>query len=135
MLQIKSPTKKQLKVFVMGLCLIMLFLAGKYYRANKINLSLTFIALILILLILYLLKREFVIQFYKIWMRCASFMGIVVTGILMMVIFYLVFTPVGLFLRLLRKDLLNLKKDPKLNSYWIDKPQKEFDKHSYEKQF
>ena len=38
----------------------------------------------------------------------------------MAVIFFLVVTPIGLLMRLIRKDLLNLKVE-KNNSYWIKK--------------
>jgi len=36
------------------------------------------------------------------------------------IVFFLVVTPTGLIMRLLGKDLLNLKKNNK-NSYWIEK--------------
>ena len=36
------------------------------------------------------------------------------------IIFYLVVTPIGLLMRILGKDLLNLKYN-KNNSYWIEK--------------
>ena len=36
------------------------------------------------------------------------------------IIFFLVFTPIGLLMRLLNKDLLNLKFNNN-NSYWIEK--------------
>ena len=68
-------------------------------------------------------------------MRCVSYVGMVITGILMVAIFYLVFTPVGIFLRLIGKDILNLNKDDKLKTYWIDRPQRKFNKSDYEKQF
>jgi hypothetical protein len=68
-------------------------------------------------------------------MKCASAIGAVVTIVLMLVIFYFVFTPVGILLRLLRKDVLNLNRNPNLNTYWIDKPKKNFNKEDYERQF
>lgn len=134
-MQIKSPTKKQLNVFVFGLNLILLFFAGKSYRADNNVVAFLLIGFAFVILIIYLTKKEFVIQFYKIWMRGVSAMGMVTTGILMILIFYLIFTPVGIFLRLIRKDILNLNKDPKLKSYWIDKPYREFNKSDYERQF
>jgi hypothetical protein len=36
------------------------------------------------------------------------------------IIFFFVVTPIGIIMRLLKKDLLNLKYD-KINSYWINK--------------
>ena len=134
-MQIKSPTKKQLNVFVLGLCLILLLFAWRSFREGNSKISFILIGLASALVIIYLIKRNFVIQFYKIWMRCVSYVGMVITGILMVAIFYLVFTPVGIFLRLIGKDILNLNKDDKLKTYWIDRPQRKFNKSDYEKQF
>ena len=37
------------------------------------------------------------------------------------VVFFLVITPIGIFMKLLGKDLLNNKYDNKKKSYWIDR--------------
>ncbi|MDD5618072.1 MAG: hypothetical protein PHG69_03165 [Candidatus Omnitrophica bacterium] len=131
----QQPTKKQLNVFVSGLVLIILLFSWKYFKASNIKVSALLAAISFLLIIIYLIKKDFVIQFYKIWMKCAAAIGIVVTGILMIGIFYLVFAPVGILLRLLKKDVLNLNKNPNLKTYWIDKPQKKFNRQDYEKQF
>jgi hypothetical protein len=49
--------------------------------------------------------------------------------------FYLIFGIAGIVLRLLGKDLLDQKIDPKAVSYWIDKDQVDFDKNNYTRQF
>jgi hypothetical protein len=54
---------------------------------------------------------------------------------LLIIIFYLVFAPVGLVLRLIKKDLLNRKIEAERDSYWIKKEHIEFDKSRYEKQY
>ena len=134
-MQIKPPTKKQLNVFVFGLCLILLLFAWRLSKTGDNKVSFTLIGLACTLVTFYLIKKDFVVQFYKIWMRCVSPIGMVITGILIIAVFYLIFAPVGIFLRLIRKDILNLKKDTKLKTYWIDKPHKEFNSSDYEKQF
>ncbi|MBL7197968.1 MAG: hypothetical protein ISS47_07700 [Candidatus Omnitrophica bacterium] len=134
-MQNKPPTKKQLNVFVFGLTLILFLFSWKSYRANNSKVSFILIGLVFVLLIIYLTKKDFVLKFYQVWMRCVSVIGMVITGILMIIIFYLLFTPVGLFLRLIRKDILNLKSDTRLKTYWIDKPKRAFEKVNYERQF
>ncbi|MDD5005649.1 MAG: hypothetical protein PHS93_04000 [Candidatus Omnitrophica bacterium] len=134
-MQKNSPTKKQLNVFVAGLVLIILLFSWKILKTGNLKISALLAALSFLLIIIYLIKKDFVIQFYKIWMKCAAAIGVVITGILMIGIFYLVFAPVGILLRLLRKDVLNLNKNPNLKTYWIDKPQRKFNKEDYEKQF
>lgn len=54
------------------------------------------------------------------WMRFGLLLGKVVSPVILAILFFLVFLPVGLFLRLIKKDILNLTLKPKLSSYWID---------------
>jgi len=54
------------------------------------------------------------------WFKLGIFLGKIVSPIIMTIIFFGVVTPIGLLMKLLRKDLLNLKFQD-LNSYWIIK--------------
>ena len=73
--------------------------------------------------------------FYIIWMSLASVLGFIMTRVILSLVFYLIFTPVGLVLRLLRKDLLNRKIEPDKQSYWELRPEEEYDPKSSEKQY
>ncbi len=53
----------------------------------------------------------------------------------MFLIFYFVFTPIGWILKLLRKDLLDMRIKRGEKSYWRKKDKNEFGTVSYEKQF
>ena len=55
------------------------------------------------------------------WFKFGIFLGRIISPIIMALIFFLVVTPIGLIMRLLRKDLLNLKYNKKNKSYWIEK--------------
>lgn len=53
------------------------------------------------------------------WMKIALYLSMVVTTILLSIVYYLVLTPIGLFMRkVLRKDLLKLKWDQHTGTYW-----------------
>jgi hypothetical protein len=65
----------------------------------------------------------------------ARAIGWVNTRILLAVTFYLVFAPVGLVARLLRKDLLKLRFRSSQDSYWIPCEPKAFNKEDYTRQF
>jgi large-conductance mechanosensitive channel len=56
----------------------------------------------------------------KIWFKFGIFLGKIISPIIMGIIFFLVVTPIGLIMRILGKDLLNLKFNNK-KSYWIEK--------------
>ena len=74
----------------------------------------------LIFLILGLLKSKILAPLNKLWFKFGIFLGKVVSPLIMGIIFFLVVTPIGLFMRFLGKDLLNLKYN-KNKSYWIEK--------------
>ena len=71
----------------------------------------------------------------KVWMGIAFVIGFFVSRIILTLLFFLVITPMGLFLKLIGKDILKIKFNHKLNSYWITKETKEFNKEQYENQF
>ena len=56
---------------------------------------------------------------YRVWMAAGIVMGFVMTRVILAAAFFLVFTPVGLLFRLLRRDLLEQRPDPDAASYWI----------------
>jgi hypothetical protein len=73
--------------------------------------------------------------FYIIWMRFAYIVSWINTRIILCVIFYVIFTPIGLIMRLLRRDLLERAVDRKRVSYWIEREKRECRKADYERQF
>ena len=55
---------------------------------------------------------------YRVWMTAALVMGFVMTRLVLTLAFVLVFVPVGLVFRLLRRDVLRQRPDPEAPSYW-----------------
>jgi len=55
---------------------------------------------------------------FRIWMAFARLLGTINTYLLLTLTFVLVFVPIGLFLRLIRKDFLDRKIEPNRSSYW-----------------
>ena len=73
-----------------------------------------------VFLILGLLKSKLLTPLNKLWFRFGIFLGKIISPIIMGFIFFLVVTPIGFLMRLLGKDVLNLKYNKK-RSYWIEK--------------
>ena len=71
-------------------------------------------------LILGLINSKILNPLNKLWFKFGLFLGKVISPIIMGVIFFLVVTPIGLIMKTLRKDLLNLKYN-KNTTYWIEK--------------
>ncbi len=74
----------------------------------------------IIFLILGLLNSSFLTPLNKIWFKIGILLGNIISPIIMGGIFFCVMTPISLIMKLLGKDLLNLKKNKK-ESYWIKK--------------
>ena len=74
----------------------------------------------IIFLILGLLNSKILAPLNKIWFKFGILLGKIVSPLIMGIIFFLVVTPIGLIMRLLGKDILNLKYN-KNKSYWIEK--------------
>ncbi len=74
----------------------------------------------LIFLALGLLNSKILAPLNKIWFKFGMFLGKIVSPLIMGMIFFLVVTPIGLTMRSLGKDVLNLKYN-KNKSYWIEK--------------
>ena len=87
---------------------------------NDGNIRLWSLFVSLAFLVLGLLNSKFLSPLNKIWFKFGLFLGKIISPIVMGLIFFLVVTPIGLFMRLLGKDLLNLK-NKKVSSYWIEK--------------
>ena len=54
----------------------------------------------------------------KIWMAFSEKLSIVMTFLILLLTFFLVITPLAIFLKLLRKDLLQIHLRPVGDSYW-----------------
>ena len=78
------------------------------------------ITISLIFLVLGLLNSKILTPLNKIWFKFGIFLGKIISPFVMGIIFFLVVTPIGLIMRLIGKDLLNLKYSNN-KSYWIEK--------------
>lgn len=72
---------------------------------------------------------------HKVWMSLAIILGWVMTRVILIILFYLVVTPIGLLARVCGKNLLNLTYDINAKSYWIKRMAVASDKKRYENQF
>ena len=73
-----------------------------------------------IFLALGLFNSKILTPLNKLWYKFGIFLGKIISPIIMGIIFFLVVTPIGLLMRLLGKDLINLKYNNN-KSYWIEK--------------
>jgi hypothetical protein len=64
-----------------------------------------------------------------------SWMGWVMTRLILSILFYLVFTPIGMLSRLFGKRFLNLRLNNQVSTYWVSRQDESNVKARYENQF
>ena len=83
------------------------------------DLRLWSLTLSIIFLILGIFNSKLLTPLNKLWIKFGMFLGLIVSPIVMGIVFFLVVTPIGFFMRITGKDLLMLKS--KKNTYWVDR--------------
>ena len=96
------------------------FALAAIYFLYAANLTWTymFIVAALLLLLVTLIKSDALLPLNKLWMRFGLLLGMIVSPIVLGIIFFGLFTPIAIFMRLSGRDELRLKFSQKA-SHWI----------------
>lgn len=105
---------------------------GVYPLFKSSDIRLWSIVIAFLFLIVGLSKPVLLNNFYKIWTKFGEFMGGIISKIILFILYFGLFTPISLFLKLLGKDLLDKKIDKSKHSYWTNR---ETQPESMKKQF
>ena len=103
-----------------GLLFFIVFLAFALWPLTKkgeINLYLISIALIF--LILGLLNSKILTPLNKSWIKLGELLGRIIAPIVMGIVYFFILTPISLLVRLFGKDLIGMKFNNSLKTYWI----------------
>ena len=76
-----------------------------------------------IFLLLGLINSKLLYPLNLVWVKFGELIGKIVAPLVMALIFFIILTPIGLFLRLIGKDLLNVKLNNN-KTYWIKRDKK-----------
>jgi Saxitoxin biosynthesis operon protein SxtJ len=68
-----------------------------------------------------LLNPELLRPLNRLWMKLASLLHAITSPVILAVIYFLVVTPFGLIQRLMGRDVMRQKFDPRIDSYWISR--------------
>ena len=107
-----------------GIVFFIVFLIIALYPMLKgQDLRLWSLIISLIFLILGIVNSTVLTPLNKIWFKFGILLGNIISPIVMAIVFFVVVTPTGIIMKILRKDLIGLKKNNK-NTYWIEKKAK-----------
>ena len=99
---------------------IVFFLIAIYPLINHESIRYWSLYISVIFLILGIINSRALTPLNILWFKFGIFLGKIVTPLVMVIIFFLVVTPIGLLMRIIKKDLIGLKFN-KEKSYWISK--------------
>ena len=106
---------------IFGIVFFIVFLLILIYTIiNNESIRIWSLVVSLIFLFLSIINSNFLLPLNKLWFKFGIFLGKIISPIIMGIIFFSVVTPIGLIMRLLGKDVLNLKLND-YKSYWIKK--------------
>ena len=104
-----------------GVVFFIVFLLIALYPLLKDNdLRIWSLVISFIFLILGLINSKILTPLNRLWFKFGLLLAKFISPLIMGIIFFVVVTPIAIIMRLLKKDLLNLKYNKK-ETYWIDK--------------
>ncbi len=127
--------KIEIRKFGMGLTVLLCLIGGWQLYKGNINVYVWFFGFAGLVLILSFFAPIILKPLYKVTRTVGDAIGWVNTRILLGIIFYIIFAPIGIILKLIRKDLLDERLDKDAKSYWNKKDNDMFAKEQYERQF
>ena len=99
---------------------VVFLLIAIYPLINNGELRIWSFTISIIFLVLGLINSKVLTPLNKLWFKFGLLLGKIVSPVIMGIIFFLVVTPTAIIMRIIGKDLLNLKFNNK-KSYWIEK--------------
>ena len=118
--------------FIIGI--VLLIISGFLFWKEKESFPI-FLAIGITLLLTAIAIPVFLKPFYWIWMIFAIILGWVMTRVILGLLFYVVFTSIGLTSRFFGKQFLDLNWDKSKESYWNFRTNEHLQKENYLKQF
>ena len=130
---IKSK-KSDLRNFGITVGIILLVISGFLYWKEKESVQI-FLTIGITFLLTAVAIPVILKPVYWIWMIFAIILGWFMTRVILSLLFYVVFTSIGLTLRFFGKQFLELRWDNSKESYWNFRTNEHLQNENYEKQF
>jgi hypothetical protein len=120
----KKPekTNKKNNIFFGILFFIFFLIIGLYPLISGGVIRIWSIVLSLIFSIITIIKPNLFTFLNKSWIQFGILLGRIISPIVMGLVFFIVVTPIGILVRILKKDVMGLKRGA--SSYWIHREDK-----------
>ncbi len=105
--------------FGLVFCLVFLIIA-LYPLINNEDIRVWSLIISILFILFGLMNSRILTPLNKIWFKFGLLLGRTISPIIMGMVFFFVVTPIGFLMRIIGKDLLNLKFNNE-KSYWVEK--------------
>ena len=129
--QSELPSNRKFGFFFTAIFLIS---AIYFFFENNQIIALVFFLLSLVFFAVSILRDSLLLPLNKLWMRLGLLLGRIVSPIILAVLFFLMFAPIGIFMRIFGRDELRLKK-LNYDSFWKLRDQSDKASSSFTQQF
>ena len=99
---------------------VFFFIVSVFPLLNGGNIRVWSLIISIIFLILGIMNSKILTPLNQVWFKFGILLGRFVSPVVMGVVFFMVVTPTSLIMKVLQKNLLNLKKGNK-KTYWIER--------------
>ena len=108
-----------------GLLFFILFLIlGIWPLKSSENLNYYLIIISGVFLVLGLINSKLLSPLNKVWIKLGEILGMIIAPMVMAIVYFFFLTPISLIVRIFGKDLLGIKFNEKIDSYWIKRKKK-----------
>jgi hypothetical protein len=120
--------KKEIKInkknnITFGILFFIFFLIiGLYPLVSVGVIRIWCVILSLVFLIITIIRPNLFTFLNRLWIQFGVFLGKIISPIVMGLVFFFVVTPIGMLVRILKKDVMGLKRGT--SSYWINRKDK-----------
>ena len=105
-----------------GILFFIVFLILGLYptlKGNSPNIYFIFISIPFI--ILGLIDSKILTPLNNAWIKLGEILGMIIAPIVMAIIYFFILTPISIVVRIFGKDLLSIKFNKQVNTYWINR--------------
>ena len=128
---IDLPSNKKFGFFFGAIFLI----SGLYFfYGNEQTIALLLIALSALFIAVSLFKDDLLFPLNKLWMRLGILLGTIVSPIVLAILFFFMFTPIAIGMKIFKRDELMLKPS-NADSFWKLRDQDSLSAKSFNQQF
>ena len=100
---------------------IVFLILGLYPTLQGSSPNIYLISISIPFIILGIINSKILTPFNNAWIKLGEILGMIIAPIVMAIIYFFILTPISIVVRIFGKDLLSIKFNKQVNTYWINR--------------